>query len=82
MAEPPGPDYGAFVLVTSAHSAGITDWEGSGDGMIGIHGPLNSDKKIGTTGARVSHGCIRMHEKDLLRLRDVPAGTPVIIVRS
>jgi hypothetical protein len=82
FAAPPEPAYGAFVMVTSAHSDGITDWQRSGDAMVGIHGPLGSDAKIGTAGARVSHGCIRLHEKDLLRFRDVPAGTPVTILAS
>jgi lipoprotein-anchoring transpeptidase ErfK/SrfK len=82
LAEPPVPAYGSFVMVTSAHSPMITDWQGSGDGMVGIHGPLHTDAQIGTTGARVSHGCIRLHEKDLLRLREVPAGSPVTIVSS
>lgn len=82
FARPPIPAYGAFVMVTSAHSNVITDWERSGDGMVAIHGPLGSDAQIGTTGARVSHGCIRLHEKDLLRLRQVPVGSPVIIRRS
>jgi hypothetical protein len=82
FAAPPVPSYGAFVMVTSAHSDGITDWQGSGDGMVGIHGPLGSDAQIGTVGARVSHGCIRLHEKDLLRFREVPAGTPVTILPS
>jgi lipoprotein-anchoring transpeptidase ErfK/SrfK len=44
-----------------------------------IHGPLGSDAQIGTTGARVSHGCVRMHNADLLHMRLVPAGTPIDI---
>ncbi len=80
IAGPPTPAYGAFVLVTSAHSDSITDWEMSGDAMIAIHGPLGSDTLIGTRGAHISHGCIRLHEPDLLRLRNLPAGTPVTIV--
>jgi hypothetical protein len=79
FAQPPTPAYGAFVMVTSAHSDTITDWERSGDAIIAIHGPLGSDAAIGTRGAAVSHGCIRLHESDLLRLRDVPAGSPVDI---
>jgi lipoprotein-anchoring transpeptidase ErfK/SrfK len=82
FAAPPTPAYGAFVLVTSAHSDVITDWDMSGDAMVAIHGPLGSDAVIGTTGARVSHGCIRMHEKDLWHLRDVPAGSPIYIMPS
>ena len=31
-------------------------------------------------GAEVSHGCVRLHDADLVRLRDVPAGTPIDIV--
>lgn len=78
---PPGPGYGAFVLVTSAHSPDIADWEGSGDGIIGIHGPLGEDARIGTTGARISHGCVRLHAAALSRLAPVPPGTPVDITR-
>ncbi len=80
FAEPPSPGYGPFVMVTSAHSNAISDWEESGDAITAIHGPLGSDAAIGTTGARVSHGCVRLHDADLTRLRDVPAGTPVDIV--
>jgi lipoprotein-anchoring transpeptidase ErfK/SrfK len=80
FATAPSPGYGPFVMVTSAHSKAIQDWEQSGDGMIGIHGPLDDDAQIGTTGTRVSHGCIRMHVADLRRLRPVPAGSPVYIV--
>jgi lipoprotein-anchoring transpeptidase ErfK/SrfK len=79
-AQPPSSGYGAFVMVTSAHSNTITDFEESGDAMVGIHGPLGDDAEIGTTGAAVSHGCIRMHEDDLVHLRPVPVGSPIIIV--
>jgi hypothetical protein len=80
LAEPPEPAYGPFVMVTSAHSDTITDWMRSGDAIIGIHGPLGSDRAIGAGGAAVSAGCIRLHEDDLLRLRVVPVGSPVDIV--
>jgi lipoprotein-anchoring transpeptidase ErfK/SrfK len=82
FAEPPSPGYGPFVIVTSAHSDTISDWQGTGDANTAIHGPLGRDVAIGTTGARVSHGCVRLHVADLTRLRDVPAGTPVDIVGS
>jgi lipoprotein-anchoring transpeptidase ErfK/SrfK len=75
----PNPGYGPFIMVTSAHSPGISDWEGSGDAVIGIHGPLGKGREIGTTGARISHGCIRLHEQALERLRGIPPGTPVDI---
>lgn len=79
--QPPGPGYGPFVMVTSAHSDSISDWSGSGDAVIGIHGPLGDDAEIGTTGTRVSHGCIRLHLRAQNQLADVPAGTPIDIVR-
>jgi lipoprotein-anchoring transpeptidase ErfK/SrfK len=74
------PGYGPFILVTSAHSPNIGDWAGSGDAVIGIHGPLGDDSLIGTTGARISHGCIRLHLSALLKLRNVTPGTPVDII--
>ncbi len=78
----PGPGYGPFVLVTSDHSDTFTDWENSGDAIIGIHGPITSgdDALIGTTGAAISHGCIRLHDADLAQLAIIPAGSPINIV--
>jgi len=80
----PNAGYGPFVLVTSAHSDSITDWANSGDAIIAIHGPITSydDSRIGTTGAAISHGCIRLHDADLAQLSTIPAGTPVDIVAS
>jgi lipoprotein-anchoring transpeptidase ErfK/SrfK len=80
---PPSPGYGPFVLVTSDHSDSITDWENSGDAIIAIHGPIDSydDTLIGTAGAAISHGCIRLHDADLAQLGTIPAGTPVEVVR-
>ena len=79
---PPSPGYGPFVLVTSDHSDSISDWENSGDAIIAIHGPIDSydDALIGTTGAAISHGCIRLHDADLAQLAMIPAGTPIQIV--
>lgn len=79
FAAAPSTEWGAFVIVTSAHSNTISDWEATGDAITAIHGPLGSDAQIGATGARVSHGCVRMHAADLLHLRLIPAGTPVDI---
>jgi lipoprotein-anchoring transpeptidase ErfK/SrfK len=82
QAPPPGePGYGPFIVVTSAHSEVISDWAGSGDAVVGIHGPLGEDGRIGTGGARISHGCIRLHDRSLRRLRQVPPGTPIDVVR-
>ena len=72
----PNPGYGPFILVTSAHSPAISDWEGSGDAVIGIHGPLGEDSEIGTTGARISHGCIRLHDQAPGAAAPGPAGHP------
>jgi hypothetical protein len=75
----PSAGYGPFIIVTSAHSDSIANWEGSGDAVIGIHGPLGADSLIGSTGAYLSHGCIRIPIPDLVQLRDVPAGSPISI---
>jgi lipoprotein-anchoring transpeptidase ErfK/SrfK len=79
---PPNSSYGPFVLATSDHSDTISDWENSGDAIIGIHGPISSydDSLIGTTGAAISHGCVRLHDADLAQLANIPAGTPIDIV--
>jgi lipoprotein-anchoring transpeptidase ErfK/SrfK len=81
---PPSPGYGPLVLVTSAHSNAITDWDNSGDAIIAIHGPIDTpaDTLIGTTGAAVSDGCVRLHDADLAQLSVIPPGTPVDIVSS
>jgi lipoprotein-anchoring transpeptidase ErfK/SrfK len=76
----PNPGYGPFIIVTSAHSPAIADWDGSGDAVIGIHGPLGEDSEIGTIGARISHGCIRLHDTALEKLSNLPPGTPIDIV--
>ncbi|HEX3792960.1 MAG TPA: L,D-transpeptidase [Acidimicrobiales bacterium] len=82
FASPPSPRYGPFVMVTSAHSNTISDWESSGDALMAIHGPLGEDNAIGTTGAQISHGCVRLHLGDLEQLRRIPAGTPIVVVSS
>ncbi len=81
QAPPPSPGYGPLVLVTSDHSNSITDWEGSNDAIIAIHGPITTrdDQLIGTTGAAISHGCIRLHDADLAQLGMIPPGTPIEI---
>jgi len=79
--EPPlSPAYGAFIMITSAHSRAITSWDGTGDAIIGIHGPIGADAEIGTTGAHISNGCVRMHNVDLLKLAQVPPGSPIDVV--
>jgi hypothetical protein len=68
------PYYGPVAFGTSARSPVLTDWpEG---GSIGIHGTNRPDLLPG----RVSHGCIRLRNKDILQLsRLMPVGTPVRI---
>jgi hypothetical protein len=80
VAPPEGPGWGPFILDTNAHSEAIQSWEGSGDAFTSIHGPLGMDAAIGTTGAAISHGCVRLHDGDLARLAPVPPGAPVVIV--
>lgn len=68
------PIYGPLAFGTSARSAVLTDWPGGG--FIGIHGT----NRPGLLPGRVSHGCIRMRNRDILRLaRLMPIGTPVTI---
>jgi lipoprotein-anchoring transpeptidase ErfK/SrfK len=68
------PFYGPVAYGTSARSAVLTDWPGGG--FIGIHG-TNEPQLIP---GRISHGCIRMRNDDILRLsRLMPVGTPLTI---
>jgi L,D-transpeptidase catalytic domain len=66
--------YGPVAFGTSARSATLTDWPAGG--FVGIHGTDRPELVPG----RVSHGCIRMRNADILRLaRLMPVGTPVRI---
>jgi hypothetical protein len=68
------PFYGPVAFGTSARSRVLTDWPDGGS--IGIHGTNRPDLLPG----RVSHGCIRMRNQDILRLaRLLPVGTPLTI---
>ena len=71
------PFYGPLAFGTSARSAVLTEWPAGG--FIGIHG-TNEPQLIP---GRVSHGCIRLRNGDLLRLsRLLPIGTPVTVTRG
>jgi len=73
---PPSPNgvYGALALGTSAFQPKLSYWPLGGP--VGIHG-TNEDALIGKA---VSHGCVRMHNKDILELsRLVPTGSPIVI---
>jgi lipoprotein-anchoring transpeptidase ErfK/SrfK len=72
----PGSVYGAFAFGLSAHSNVFTRFGFGGDGRIGLHG-TNDPSGVGHD---VSHGCIRMTNRVILRLaRILPLGTPVTI---
>jgi lipoprotein-anchoring transpeptidase ErfK/SrfK len=72
QASPSGP-YGVFALGLSGFSPVLTDWPGGG--RMAIHGTANP----GDRGQMVSHGCIRVFNDDMITLRSVPLGTPVVI---
>jgi L,D-transpeptidase catalytic domain len=68
------PAYGPVAFGLSARSSVLTDWPGGG--FIGIHGT----NAPGILPGRVSHGCIRMRNGPVLRLkRLMPLGTPVSV---
>jgi hypothetical protein len=70
-----GAIYGPLAFGTSAHSAVLTDWPGGG--VIGIHGTNQPELLPG----RVSHGCIRLRNRDVLRLgHRLKLGTPITIL--
>lgn len=69
-----GRIYGPLALGLNARSAVLTDWPGGG--FIGIHGT----NEPGLLPGRVSHGCIRLRNAEILRLgRLLRTGTPVSI---
>jgi lipoprotein-anchoring transpeptidase ErfK/SrfK len=70
-----GGAYGPLAFGTSAYSPKLTDWPGGG--VVGIHGTNEPNAVPG----RPSHGCVRMRNRDILRLgRLMPVGTPVLIL--
>ena len=69
------PVYGPLAFGTSARSAVLTDWPAGG--FVGIHGT----NAPGLIPGRISHGCIRLRNADILRLAELmPPGTPLTIV--
>jgi lipoprotein-anchoring transpeptidase ErfK/SrfK len=68
------PFYGPLAFGTSARSATLTDWPAGG--FVGIHGT----NEPGLLPGRVSHGCIRLRNRDIQRLgRLMSVGTPLTI---
>ncbi len=68
------PFYGPIAFGTSARSTVLTEWPGGG--FIGIHGT----NEPGLIPGRVSHGCIRLRNADIVKLaRLMPVGTPLTV---
>jgi len=68
------PGYGPVAFGTSARSPTASDWPAGG--FVGIHGTDRPDLVPG----RVSHGCIRLRNADMLALaKRLPVGTPLTI---
>jgi lipoprotein-anchoring transpeptidase ErfK/SrfK len=71
---PTAPVLGRFAFETSAYSR-LSDWPGGG--IVGIHGTYAPS----LLGQAVSHGCVRVSNRDILRMRGlVSVGTPIQIV--
>jgi lipoprotein-anchoring transpeptidase ErfK/SrfK len=69
-----GSFYGPVAFITSATSDVLTDWPGGG--IVGVHGT----SLPGLIPGRISHGCVRVRNADILRLaRLMPVGTPLTI---
>jgi len=72
----PGGPYGVLAIGISAFQPRLPNWPGGGP--VAIHG-TNQDALIGQA---VSHGCVRMHNADVLKVGAwVPTGSPVVIVK-
>jgi hypothetical protein len=69
-----GSFYGPVAFGTNARSTRLTDWPGGA--IVGIHGTSAPALIPG----RISHGCVRLRNPDILRLeRLMPVGTPLTI---
>ena len=71
----PGAFLGPIVMPITGYSEKLNEFAG-GNGRVAIHG-TSLPELIGTA---VSHGCIRMHNGDIVRIaRVVRPGTPLKI---
>jgi lipoprotein-anchoring transpeptidase ErfK/SrfK len=71
----PGGAYGPYALGLSGFSNVLFSFAGS-DGVVGIHG-TNERSSIGHA---VTHGCIRLYNRDITRLYSkIWIGTPVVV---
>ncbi len=67
------PFYGPYAFGTSDYS-NLTEWPGGG--IVGLHGT----NQPGLVPGDPSHGCIRLHNKDILALSHrVKIGTPLLV---
>ena len=67
---------GAYAFETSGYSK-LSDWPGGG--VVGVHG-TNTPQFIGQA---VSHGCVRLYNRDIRYLRElIGVGTPIKIVSA
>ena len=76
LVRPPTADsvYGTYAFGLSGYSPVIRNWKWGG--VIGLHG-TNDPSSIGHY---TSHGCIRLHNRDIDKLvRILPLGTPIAI---
>ena len=74
--DPSWPVLGAYAFETSGYSK-LSDWPGGG--VVGVHGTNTPD----LIGQAVSHGCVRLYNKDIQYLRSVVrVGTPIKIVAA
>ncbi len=74
LATQPDSAYGVFAIGLSGHSNALSEFEG-GDAQIAIHGTDDP----GSIGDDVSHGCVRVDNDVILKLAQLPLGTPVVI---
>jgi lipoprotein-anchoring transpeptidase ErfK/SrfK len=73
---PAGRGYGVFALETSAYSPTLSDWPGGG--IVGIHGTFNP----GILPGAVSHGCVRVTNAVIRKMKRLaPVGTAIIVRR-
>src|SRR3712207_3473956 len=73
---PAGRGYGVFALETSAYSPRLTDWPGGG--IVGIHGTFDP----GILPGAVSHGCVRVTNAVIRKLKRLaPVGTAIVVRR-
>ncbi len=67
------PFYGPWAFGTSDYST-LSEWPGGG--IVGLHGTNEPSLVPGDP----SHGCIRLHNSDILRLKSlVSIGTPMLV---